>query len=183
MPDARRARFESDYGLSAYDADALTASREQADYFEIVAAAAGDAKLAANWVMGELAAALNKDGIDITDSPVDAAAFAQLVARIHDDTISGKLAKEVFAAMWAGEGSADAVIEAKGLKQITDTGAIESLVDEVLAANPDQVENYRAAEADKQPKMIGFFVGQIMKKSQGKANPKQVNELLRKKLG
>jgi aspartyl-tRNA(Asn)/glutamyl-tRNA(Gln) amidotransferase subunit B len=182
LPDARRARFESDYGLSAYDADVMTASREQADYYELVAEAGGDAKLAANWVMGELAAALNRDGVEISASPVDAAALGQLVARIRDNTISGKIAKEVFAAMWAGEGSADQVIEAKGLKQITDTGAIEALVDEVIAANAAQVENYRSADPAKQPKMLGFFVGQIMKKSQGKANPQQVNELLRKKL-
>ena len=143
----------------------------------------GDAKLAANWVMGELAASLNKENIGITASPVAATALGQLVARIRDNTISGKIAKDVFAAMWAGEGSADEVIEAKGLKQITDTGAIEALVDEVIAANAAQVENYRGAEPAKQPKMLGFFVGQIMKRSQGKANPKQVNELLRKKLG
>ena len=183
LPDARRARFESEYGLSAYDADVMTASREQADYYEIVAQASGDAKLAANWVMGEFAAALNKDGIEVKASPVEAADLGQLVARIKDNTISGKMAKDVFAAMWAGKGSADEVIEAKGLKQITDTGAIEALVDEVIAANAAQVENYRGAEPDKQPKMLGFFVGQIMKKSQGKANPKQVNELLRQKLG
>ena len=182
LPDARLARFQSDYGLSTYDADVLTASRPLADYFETVAETGGDAKLAANWVMGELAAALNREGIDIAASPVDAEAFGQLVARIQDNTISGKIGKEVFAAMWAGEGSADAVIEAKGLKQITDTGAIEVLVDAVLAANPAQVENYRNADPAKQPKMIGFFVGQIMKQSQGKANPQQVNELLRKKL-
>ena len=133
--------------------------------------------------MGELAAALNKDGIEIAAGPVAATALGELVARIKDNTISGKIAKDVFAAMWAGEGSADEVIEAKGLKQITDTGAIEALVDEVIAANGDQVENYRNADPAKQPKMLGFFVGQIMKRSQGKANPKQVNELLRKKLG
>jgi aspartyl-tRNA(Asn)/glutamyl-tRNA(Gln) amidotransferase subunit B len=183
LPDARRARFESAYGLSAYDADVLTASRAQADFFETVAEVGGDAKLAANWVMGELAAALNKAGGDIQAGPVSAEALGQLVARIRDNTISGKIAKDVFAAMWAGEGSADAVIEAKGLKQITDSGAIEALVDEVLAASAAQVENYRAADPAKQPKMLGFFVGQIMKKSQGKANPQQVNELLRKKLG
>ena len=183
LPDARRARFESAYGLSAYDADVLTSSRPQADYYEIAAEAGGDAKLAANWVMGELAAALNRDGVDIAHSPVAAEALGQLVARIRDNTISGKIAKDVFAAMWAGEGGADEVIEAKGLKQITDSGAIEALVDEVLAANAAQVENYRSAEPDKQPKMLGFFVGQIMKKSQGKANPQQVNELLRSKLG
>jgi aspartyl-tRNA(Asn)/glutamyl-tRNA(Gln) amidotransferase subunit B len=183
LPDVRRARFESEYGLSAYDADVMTASREQADYYEVVAKTGGDAKLAANWVMGELAAALNRDAVEITASPVDAAALGLLVARICDNTISGKIAKDVFAAMWAGEGGADEVIEAKGLKQITDTGAIEALVDEVIAANAAQVDNYRNADPAKQPKMLGFFVGQIMKKSQGKANPKQVNELLRQKLG
>jgi aspartyl-tRNA(Asn)/glutamyl-tRNA(Gln) amidotransferase subunit B len=182
LPDARRARFETDYGLSAYDADVLTSSRAQADYFETAAAAGGDAKLAANWVMGELAAALNKQGLDIGESPVAAAALGGLVARIKDNTISSKIAKDVLAAMWAGEGNADAIIEARGLKQITDSGAIEALVDEVLAANAEQVENYRNADAAKQPKMLGFFVGQIMKKSQGKANPQQVNALLRKKL-
>ena len=183
LPDVRRTRFQADYGLSAYDADVLTSSRAQADYFERVASVGGDAKLAANWVMGELAAALNRDGLEISASPVDADGLGRLVERIRDNTISGKIAKEVFAAMWAGEGGVDEVIEAKGLKQITDTAAIESLVDEVIAANPDQVENYRQADPAKQPKMIGFFVGQIMKRSQGKANPKQVNELLRKKLG
>ena len=183
LPDARRARFESQYGLSAFDADQLTGSRAQADYFEAAAQVGGDAKLTANWVMGDLAAALNRDATDFAHSPVSAVALGQLVARIKDDTISGKIAKDVFAAMWAGEGSADEVIEAKGLKQITDTGAIEALVDAVLAANPEQVENYRSAEPDKQPKMLGFFVGQIMKQSQGKANPQQVNALLREKLG
>ena len=183
LPDARRTRFESDYGLSAYDADVLTSSRGQADYYEAVVEAGGDAKLAANWVMGELAAALNKAGLEIIESPVDARSLGQLVARIRDNTISGKIAKDVFAAIWAGEGGADEVIEAKGLRQITDTGAIEALVDEVLAANAEQVENYRSADPAKRPKMLGFFVGQIMKKSQGKANPQQVNELLRRKLG
>ena len=183
LPDARRARFESQYGLSAFDADQLTGSRAQADYFEAAAQVGGDAKLTANWVMGDLAAALNRDATDFAHSPVTAVALGQLVARIKDDTISGKIAKDVFAAMWAGEGGADEVIEAKGLKQITDTGAIEALVDAVLAANPEQVENYRSAEPDKQPKMLGFFVGQIMKQSQGKANPQQVNALLREKLG
>ena len=182
LPDARRARFQEAFGLSAYDADILTATRATAEFFENVAQAGGDPKIAANWVMGELAGALNREGLDIEQSPVDAAALAGLLARIKDNTISGKIAKQVFEAMWAGEGSADQVIEARGLKQITDSGAIEALVDEVLAANPQQVENYRAADPEKQPKMLGFFVGQIMKKSQGKANPQQVNELLRKKL-
>jgi aspartyl-tRNA(Asn)/glutamyl-tRNA(Gln) amidotransferase subunit B len=183
LPDVRRARFESEYGLPAYDANLLTSSRVNADFFETVAKACGDAKLAANWVMGEFAAALNKADLEIEQSPVNADALAGLLSRITDNTISGKIAKQVFEAMWAGEGSADEVIEAKGLKQITDTGAIEALVDEVLAANPEQVENYKNAEPDKRPKMIGFFVGQIMKKSQGKANPQQVNQLLADKLG
>jgi len=182
LPAARRARFEEQYGLSAYDADVLTATREQADYYETVVAETGDAKLSANWVMVELAGALNKAGLDLTQSPVSARRFSGLVKRIADDTISGKIAKQVFEAMWESEDSADAIIEAKGLKQITDTGAIEAIVDEVISGNPAQVENFRNAAPDKQPKMLGFFVGQVMKKSQGKANPKQVNALLRKKL-
>ena len=182
LPAARRARFEEQYGLSAYDADVLTATRQQADYYEIVVAEAGDAKLAANWVMVELAGALNKAGLNLDQSPVDAQRFSGLVKRIADNTISGKIAKTVFEAMWNSEDSADTIIEAKGLKQITDTGAIEAIVDEVIADNPAQVENFRNADPDKQPKMLGFFVGQVMKKSQGKANPKQVNELLRQKL-
>jgi len=183
LPDAKRARFASDYGLSGYDADVLTANRALADYFETVAKTGGDAKLAANWVMGELSAALNKAGLDIDASPVSAEQLGGLVARIADGTISGKIAKDIFAAMWAGEGDADAIIEAKGLQQITDSGALQAIVDEVIAANPQQVENYRNAEPDKRPKMIGFFVGQIMKKTQGKANPTQINELLRTTLG
>ena len=182
LPDARRHRFHTEYGLSEYDADVVTATRAMADYFEAVAAACGDPKLAANWVMVELGGALNKAGLRLEQSPVDADALGLLLARIVDNTISGKIAKDVFAAMLAGEGSADDIIDAKGLKQITDTGALEAIVDEVIAANPQQVENYRAAEAGKRPKMIGFFVGQIMKKTQGKANPKQVNELLKTKL-
>ncbi|MGV6826460.1 MAG: Asp-tRNA(Asn)/Glu-tRNA(Gln) amidotransferase subunit GatB [bacterium] len=182
LPDAKRHRFQQDYGLSAYDANVLTASPLQADYYEEVARIAGDPKLAANWVMVELGGALNKAGLSLENSPVNSEAMGQLVLRIADETISGKIAKSVFEAMWNGEGSADEVIEAKGLKQITDTGAIEAIVDEVIAANLQQVDNYRNADPDKRPKMIGFFVGQVMKQSQGKANPKQVNELLRQKL-
>ena len=182
LPDTKRHRFQDEYGLSTYDAEVLTASREFADYFEAAAREAGDAKLAANWVMVELGAALNRENRDITDSPVSATALGGLLQRIRDNTISGKIAKEVFAAMWAGEGDADAVIDARGLRQITDTGALEAIVDEVLAANPQQVENFRAADPGKQPRMLGFFVGQIMKRTQGKANPQQVNELLRSKL-
>ena len=182
LPDAKRHRFGDEYGLSAYDADVLTSTLALADYFEVAAKAGGDTKLAANWVMGELSGALNKEGMDITRSPVSAELLGGLLQRITDNTISGKIAKQVFEEMWAGEGSADEVIEAKGLKQITDTGAIEKIVDDVIAANPGQVENYRSAEEKKRGKMLGFFVGQVMKMSQGKANPQQVNELLRKKL-
>ncbi len=182
LPAARRARFEEQYGLSAYDADVLTATREQADYYETVVAKAGDAKLSANWVMVELAGALNKAGLDLPQSPVSARRFSGLVKRVADNTISGKIAKQVFESMWESEDSADVIIEAKGLKQITDVSAIEAIVDEVITGNPAQVENFRNADPGKQPKMLGFFVGQVMKKSQGKANPKQVNELLRKKL-
>ncbi len=182
LPAARRSRFEEQYGLSAYDADVLTATRQQADFYEAVVAVAGDAKLSANWMMVELFGALNKVGLDLADSPVSAERFGGLVKRIADNTISGKIAKTVFESMWDSEDSADAIIEARGLKQITDSGAIEAIVDEVLAENTQQVQNYRNAPEDKQPKMLGFFVGQVMKKSQGKANPKQVNELLRDKL-
>ncbi|MCW8889366.1 MAG: Asp-tRNA(Asn)/Glu-tRNA(Gln) amidotransferase GatCAB subunit B, partial [Sedimenticola sp.] len=183
LPDAKRTRFTEVYGLSAYDAAVLTASKSLADFFELTADSAGDAKLAANWVMGELSGALNKAGLTLEASPVDATALGGMLLRIVDKTISGKIAKQVFEAMWAGEGSADQIIEAKGLKQITDTGAIEAVVDGVLEANPAQVENYRNADEKKRPKMLGFFVGQVMKQSKGKANPQQVNELLLKKLG
>ena len=182
LPDARKARFISDFGLSAYDAAFLNGSRELADYFEAVARASGEAKLAANWVMGELSAALNRADLAVTQSPIVIEQLAGLLKRITDNTISGKIAKEVFEAMWNGEGDADQVIDKKGLKQITDSGALEAIVDEVLANNVAQVENYRNAEPDKRGKMIGFFVGQIMKATQGKANPGQVNQLLKSKL-
>ena len=182
MPDVRRARLEADFGLSQQDADTVTSSRELADYFETAATIGGDARLAVNWVMGELSAALNKAGLDIASSPVSAQQFGGLIKRMADNTISGKIAKEVFEAMWSGEGGADEIIEAKGLKQITDSGAIEAIVDEVIANSAPQVENYRQAAPDKQPKMLGYFVGQVMKASKGKANPQQVNALLREKL-
>jgi len=168
--------------LSPYDASVLTASKGLADYFEQATKVAGDAKLAANWVMGELSGALNKAGMSLEASPLSAEDLGCMLRRIVDNTISGKIAKQVFEAMWAGEGSADQIIEARGLKQITDSGAIEAVVDGVLAANPDQVANYRNADEKKRPKMLGFFVGQVMKQSKGKANPQQVNELLLKKL-
>lgn len=178
LPDAKSMRFQQDYGLSGYDAGVLTASRELADYFEAVVAAAGDAKLSANWVMGELSGALNKASLDITQSPVDAATLAGLLARIRDETISGKIAKEVFEAVWNGEGDADTVISARGLRQVTDSSAIEAMVDEAIAANPEQLEQYRAGKT----KLMGFFVGQVMKASGGKANPQQVNEVLKQRL-
>ena len=179
LPDARKARFVSEYGLPEYDAGVLTASRELADYYEsAVQVAGGASKLTANWVMGELSGALNRDDLDITDSPVSAGTLGGLLQRIEDGTISGKIAKQVFEAMWKGEGSADDVIEQQGLKQISDASAIEGIIKEVLDNNPKQIEQYRGG----QEKLFGFFVGQVMKATQGKANPKQVNELLRKLL-
>jgi aspartyl-tRNA(Asn)/glutamyl-tRNA(Gln) amidotransferase subunit B len=179
LPEAKRERFKTDYGLSDYDAAVLTAEREHADYFEAVAGAlGGEAKLAANWVMGELAAALNRDGLAITESRIDAKTLAGLLERIADGTISGKIAKEVFEAMWAGEGDADAVIEQRGLKQISDPDALAKIVDEVIEANPTQLEQYRAGK----DKLLGYFVGQVMKATQGKANPAEVNKLLKQKL-
>ena len=182
LPAALSARFQGDYGLSAYDATTLTASRETAQYYLDVVAAAGaaNAKTCANWVMGELAARLNKAELDITASPVSAAQLAGLVARIADNTISNAIAKKVFEALWSGEGeSADAIIEAQGLKQVTDSGAIEAIIDEVLAANQKSVDEFRAGKE----KAFNALVGQCMKASKGKANPAQVNEILKKKLG
>ncbi len=183
LPDAKRARFIQQFGLPVYDATILTSSRGIADYFEQVVEKSGaEAKICANWVMGDFSAALNRDGKEIDASPVSAEMLAGMLRRIADNTISGKIAKEVFEAMWNGEGDADAVIEKKGLKQITDTGAIEAAIDEIIANNAQQVENYRSAEPDKRGKMIGFFVGQVMKATGGKANPGQVNQLLKSKL-
>ncbi|HEX5514455.1 MAG TPA: Asp-tRNA(Asn)/Glu-tRNA(Gln) amidotransferase subunit GatB, partial [Gammaproteobacteria bacterium] len=180
LPDAKRNRFMEQYGLSQYDADVLTSSRELADYYEEVVQACGQqAKLAANWVMGELSGALNRTGIEVAASPVSAQLLGQLLLRIQDNTISGKIAKDVFEAMWDGEGTADEIIDQRGLKQVTDSGAIEAMIDQVIAANPGQVEQYKAGK----DKLLGFFVGQVMKLSQGKANPAQLNELLKQKLG
>ncbi|MFZ1640004.1 MAG: Asp-tRNA(Asn)/Glu-tRNA(Gln) amidotransferase subunit GatB, partial [Candidatus Contendobacter sp.] len=179
LPDAKKQRFIAQYGLSGYDAGVLTTSRELGDYYEaVVAALGGEPKLCANWVMGDLAAFLNKDNRDIAQSPVDAAQLAGLLRRIQDRTISGKIAKDVFEALWAGEGDTDAIIEKRGLRQITDTSAIEKVIDDVIAANPEQLAQYRAGK----DKLFGFFVGQVMKLSKGKANPQQVNDLLVQKL-
>ncbi|PKO51410.1 MAG: Asp-tRNA(Asn)/Glu-tRNA(Gln) amidotransferase GatCAB subunit B [Betaproteobacteria bacterium HGW-Betaproteobacteria-2] len=180
LPQAMQARFVSEYKLSAYDADTLTSSRAIADYFEAtVKAFGGEPKLAANWVMGSVAAKLNEEDKDISVSPVSSAQLAGLLKRIADNTISNKIAREVFDAMWAGDGEADVIIEKKGLKQVTDSGAIEAIIDEVLAANAAMVEEFKAGKE----KAFNALVGQCMKASKGKANPAQVNEVLKKKLG
>ena len=179
LPDAKKQRFMAEYGIPAYDAGLLTGARDLADFYEaVVKESQVEGKLAANWVMGDFSAALNKDGKTVATSPVSATLLAGMLKRIHDNTISGKIAKEVFEAMWAGEGGADAIIEKKGLKQITDTGAIEKVIDEVMAANPGQLAEYRSGK----DKLFAFFVGQVMKATKGKGNPAQVNELLQKKL-
>ncbi|MES0872992.1 Asp-tRNA(Asn)/Glu-tRNA(Gln) amidotransferase subunit GatB [Sinimarinibacterium thermocellulolyticum] len=179
LPEAKRQRFMNQYGLSKYDATVLTGEAALADYYEtVVAASAADPKLCANWVSVELLGALNKLGKDIADSPVGATALAGLIVRIGDKTLSGKLAKEVFEAMLAGEGSADDIIRAKGLVQITDEGAILRAIAEVMAKHPQQLADYRAGK----DKLFGFFVGQVMKATQGKANPDLVNRLLKDQL-
>ena len=179
LPDQKAARFGSQYGLSAYDAGVLTASRELAAYYEeVVRGAPADPKLAANWVMGELAAALNRENLEVGSGRLAPERLAGLLQRISDQTISGKIAKEVFEAMWSGGASADEVIAERGLRQITDSSAIERVIEEVIARNPGQLAEYRAGK----DKLFGFFVGQVMKATGGKANPAQLNELLRHKL-
>jgi len=180
LPHMRRAQFSADYGLTAYDAGLLTSSRELADYFSVAAAGADGrtGKLCANWVTGALSARLNEDGLDVAQSRVGAVELRGLVDRIADGTISGKIAKDVFDAMWSGEGGADAIIAAKGLQQISDSGEIEKIVDQVIAANAQQVADFRAGKE----KAFNSLVGQAMKATRGKANPKQVNEILRRKL-
>ena len=180
LPDAKAGRFAVAFGLSPYDSGVLASSRELAAYFEQVLAGVGaaNAKLAANWIMGDFSAALNRDNLDINAAPVNPATLAGLLQRISDNTISGKIAKDVFEIMWNERSSADAVIQARGLTQITDTGAIEKAIDACMAANPSQLADYRAGK----DKLFGFFVGQVKKATQGKANPAQLNELLKKKL-
>lgn len=179
LPDQKKARFIREYDLKVYDAALLTASRELADYYEaLVGYSGGEAKLAANWVISELGGALNRENKEIHASPISAEILGGLLKRIVDNTISGKIAKEVFEAIWQGEGSADAIIENRGLKQITDSSALETIVDAILASNPEQIEQFRAGK----DKVLGFFVGQIMKATQGKANPSQVNRILKEKL-
>ncbi len=179
LPDAKRQRFVTEYKLKETDADLLTGSRAQADYFEKVVAETKDSpKAAANWVIGDLSAALKRDGLEIDDSRIVAGDLAGLLNRIADNTISGKIAKNVFDAMWSGEGTADHIIKAKGLQQITDSGEIEAIVDDVIAANPQQADEFRQGK----DKLLGFFVGKVMQATAGKANPGQVNSILRKKL-
>ncbi|MDX2219017.1 MAG: Asp-tRNA(Asn)/Glu-tRNA(Gln) amidotransferase subunit GatB [Burkholderiales bacterium] len=178
LPEAKQARFQREYSLSAYDATTLTASKAMADYYESILANVREQKLAANWVTGDVSAALNRHEIDIAACPVKAEALAGLLKRIADGTLSGKMAKEVFEAMWNGEGDADSIIDKRGLKQVSDAGAIEAIVDQVLAANPKSVEEFRAGKE----KAFNALVGHVMKASQGKANPAQVNEVLKRKL-
>ncbi len=181
LPDEKAARYQRDFGLSEYDASVLTSSRAIGAFYEAVLTELNNSalsKLAANWTMGDFSAFLNRDGLDIADAKVSAKQLAGLLARIDDNTISGKIAKEVFEAMWGDGKDADAIIAAKGLKQITDTGAIEKVIDAVMTANPGQLADYRSGK----DKLFGFFVGQVMKLTAGKANPAQVNELLKRKL-
>ena len=178
LPDQKKQRFIEQYGLSEYDAGILVANRETAEYFEQVADTGGDPKLAANWVMGDLQAHLNKNNLEISSSPIEAQRLGDLVKRIKDNTISGKIAKTVFEAMLEDSAAVDAIIDSKGLKQVTDEGELEKLVDDVIAANPDQVQQLREGKEQ----VLGFLVGQAMKLSQGKANPGKVNQLLRQKI-
>ena len=178
LPTEKKSRYIGEFGLSSYDAENLTSQKAFADFFESMLYEEAEAKLSANWVMGELSAALNKNQMNIKDSPISAKELSGLVKRITDETISGKIAKDVFKAMWEGQGSADDVIESQGLKQMTDITAIESIIDKVIANNSTQVEQYKSGNT----KLLVFFVGQVMKETQGKANPKQVNQLLNEKL-
>ncbi|MGB1701640.1 MAG: Asp-tRNA(Asn)/Glu-tRNA(Gln) amidotransferase subunit GatB [Cycloclasticus sp.] len=179
LPAAKKQRFQQQYTLNEYDSDVLTSQKAIADYYEeAVSFSGGETKLVANWVMGELSAALNQNNLDITESPVNAERLGCLVARIADQTISGKLAKQVLELMWGSEDVADEVIEREGLKQISDTGALEKMIDQLMADNVAQVEQYRAGKT----KMMGYFVGQLMKQTQGKANPQELNKLLESKL-
>ncbi|MCS5596133.1 MAG: Asp-tRNA(Asn)/Glu-tRNA(Gln) amidotransferase subunit GatB [Alphaproteobacteria bacterium] len=177
LPDEKKHRFMDSYGLGAYDASVLISSRSRADYFETVANDR-DAKLAANWVINELLGILNKDGKTIEESPITSENLGKLVGLIEDNTISGRIAKDVFAEMYESGADPEKIVEEKGLKQVTDTGAIEAIIDKVIADNQDKVEQYKSGK----DKLFGFFVGQVMKESQGKANPQMVNELLKKKL-
>tara|TARA_B100001250_G_scaffold6966_1_gene5892 strand:- start:562 stop:2022 length:1461 start_codon:yes stop_codon:yes gene_type:complete len=184
LPDIKCKRYQEELALSKYDSDNLTSNPDIADYFEeTVKIANGNAKICANWIMGDLSASLNKKNIPIKNSPVSAKMLGDLINLIIDKTISGKIAKTVFEAMWNGEGNAISIIESKDLKQVTDSNKIEKIIDEIISENLSQVEQYKNCSEEKKQKLISFFVGQIMKKSKGKANPKQVNVLLKEKLG
>jgi aspartyl-tRNA(Asn)/glutamyl-tRNA(Gln) amidotransferase subunit B len=179
LPDEKKARFRRDFGLTAYDADVLVAERDTAAYFErVVEGGKRDPKLAANWVINELAGRLNKEGKDIADSPVNEAQLAGILDLMAQGTISGKIAKDVFEIVWNEGGDPRVIVEQRGLQQVTDVSAIEALVDDIVDKNPDKL-----ADARKNPKAVGWFVGQVMKASGGKANPQAVNELLKKKIG
>ena len=178
LPDAKKARFVKEFGLNDYDASVITNNRDMAEYFESVARDSGDAKLTANWITGDLQALLNKNNWEITESPIQAQRLAQLIARIIDNTISGKIAKRIFEGMIEDSSSVDEIIEKAGLKQVTDSGEIEKLVDKVINNNPDQVQQFREGKQQ----VLSYLVGQAMKLSRGKANPNQVNQLLRDKL-
>ncbi|MDX2463574.1 MAG: Asp-tRNA(Asn)/Glu-tRNA(Gln) amidotransferase subunit GatB [Porticoccus sp.] len=182
LPDARRDRFMEQYDLSSYDASMLSGDANMAQYFETAAKTSGDIKLTANWIMGELSARLNTAELSIKHSPLSAEQLAGMIERITDGTISSKMAKQVFEGMWNGGGDADNIIETQGLKQVSDSRVIEAMVDEVIANSDKQVDNFRNADESKRPKMLGYFVGQIMKSSKGQANPQQVNDILLKKL-
>ena len=183
LPDIKCKRYQEELALSKYDSNNLTSNPDIADYFEeTIKITNGNAKICANWIMGDLSASLNKKNIAIKNSPVSPKMLGDLINLIIDKTISGKIAKTVFEAMWNGEGNAISIIESKDLKQVTDSGKIEKIIDEIITENSSQVEQYKNSSDEKKQKLIGFFVGQIMKKSKGKANPKQVNELLKEKL-
>tara|TARA_R110002094_G_scaffold17861_14_gene29462 strand:+ start:161 stop:1627 length:1467 start_codon:yes stop_codon:yes gene_type:complete len=182
LPAARRERFIADYGLGAYDATVLAAERPLAEFYEAVAKGCGDAKIAANWVQVELLGQLNRNDLQLSKSPVHAPALAVLLQRILDGSISGKIGKQVFEAMWAGEGDADSIIEARGLRQVSDSSALQAMVAEVIRDNPEQVQQYLAADEGRRKKLSGFFVGQIMKLSRGQANPQMVSNLLNEQL-
>jgi len=178
LPSEKKARFIDKFGLSEYDAENLTSQKAMADYYEIIINKGADVKLSANWVMGELSASLNKNQIDIQDSPISASELFNLISRITDNTISGKIAKDVFRLMWDEKRSVDEIIKDQGLEQMTDVGALESVIDEIIAKNLNQVEQFKNGNT----KLLGFFVGQVMKATQGKANPKQVNQILNDRL-
>jgi aspartyl-tRNA(Asn)/glutamyl-tRNA(Gln) amidotransferase subunit B len=178
MPNQKKERFVSEFNLSEYDASLLAADKDLADFFEEVAKVSNSPKLSANWIMGELSAELNKENLSINESKISSNKLGQLILRIEDGTISGKIAKEIFEKLWSSDKEVDEIIQSEGLEQVTDDKEIESIIDEVINNNPEQLEQYRSGK----DRLFGFFVGQVMKASQGKANPKQVNDILRKKL-